>query len=434
MMKELIRNKRRRVVITGIGPIASPGIGKESLWRGVYKQKTGLQLVTSNFKEINLTEFYLHKIRDFDISSFGLSISNLKHINAWKQGRENYDLNLLLAATKLALDDSRINYHRQDKALGLIVAHENPCLEQLLSELFNGAYNLCERQPAQKKEFFYNLFSETVRTAYETQPFMFLFHIAQMFNIHNFSMYTNHACASGLYALEMASDMIEIGKALQVVVVAGDCPGIFKFLWFKMINMYEPDGKIKPFSRNAKGFVLGEGATGIVLEDYESAKKRKAKIYAEYLGGAFQLEGWKVTAPNIAENYLQNVIKNALKKTSLKKEDVDLICAHGVGMRASDYYEAKSIVGVFGAATQVPITALKPYIGHNLGGCTLIELAILLLSMERKYILPIMNTNNSDIDFKLNFVTKGQERQLKIVLKICCAFAGYNAAVILKKL
>jgi 3-oxoacyl-(acyl-carrier-protein) synthase len=426
---------KKRIVITGLGPIASPGIGKKALWEGVCEQKIGLELVSAKIGDDKWEEFYMHKVKNFDIQNFNFDRYDLNYITNWKEGKQNQDLLLFLAATRLALEDGNINYKNQNNSLGLIVTHENPCLEQLLWEIFNESYSLLISDiKLGKNEYFSRLFVNNVKTAYETQSFMLLFHVARMFNIHKFSVCMNNACASGLYALEMASDMIRLEKVSKVVIVAGDCPDVFKFLWFKMIGMYEVDGQIKPFSKKAKGFVFGEGATAIVVEDYESAINRNVKIYAEYLGGGFRLDSWKVLVPDVTKHYLRDAINDAIQVSNIDREDVDLVCAHGAGTRIGDNYEAQAILDVFKNIRNVPFTALKPYVGHNLGGSTLIELAILLLSMEENCLIPIKNINIKDLCLDINVVQNKKNAKLNTVLKTCSAFAGYHAAVILKKL
>ena len=425
-------DKDKKVVITGIGPIASVGIGKEAFWQGILDRKTGIELVETSMSKEPLEKFYLHKVKNFDIKNYAIDQDDLAYIREWKEGEDNIDLFFLLAAVKLALDDTMIDYKTKENNLALVVTHENPGIEQLLWKIFRSSYQLLKDKPnIGEKEFFEKLFNKTVKVGYETQAFMFLFHIARTFNIHKHSLFVNNACASGLYAIEAASDMIKGNRVPMVVVAAGDYPDIFKHLWFKKIDMYEPNGKIKPFSRDAKGFIMGEGATALVLEDCEHAKERGAHIYAEYLGGGFSLEGWGITTPMIGGNSYQNTIKSALNKSRINKEKIDLICAHGTGTPASDYYEAKAIMDVFGNS-KVPVTAFKPYVGHNLGGSTLVELAILLLALENQVIPPVMNTMDTDPRVNIDLVRDERKVKLSTVLKLCCAFAGNNAATVFR--
>lgn len=427
--------KQKRIVVTGIGPIASSGIGKDNLWQGICNKTTGLELVESYVHNELWERFYLHKVRGFSIDAFGIDKNDLAYISQWKEGQDNRDLFFLLAALKLAFDDSKINY--REKAAGriaLVATHENPCLEQLFWQMFRKAYKTLRDNPGiGEKSFYERLYPALVKVGYETQSFMPLFHIARTFNIHNYSLFINNACASGLYALEAAADIIRCAKADIVAVVAGDCPDVFKHLWFKMINMYAQDGRIKPFAKDSNGFVLGEGAAAIVLEDYECARRRDSHIYAEYLGGGFTLEGWGITTPMIGGRYYQEAMLQALRQAGIEAKDVDLICAHGAATPSSDYYEARAIADVFGEYA-VEVSALKPYLGHNLGGSSLLELAVMLLVLEHQMALPVMNTTEQDTRFKLKLIPKEQKKRIMTILKLCCAFAGNNAAAIFRKI
>jgi len=291
------------------------------------------------------------------------------------------------------------------------------------------------REEITKKDFFDKFYRSFLKSGYDVQTFADLFHVARVFNIHNYSLFLNNACASGLYALEAASQIIKQGQAKAVVVAASDCPDIYKYLWFRDLKIYSPDGKIRPFSKDSNGLVFGEGGVGIVVEDLISAERRKAPIYAEYLGGGFNLEGWKITVPQIGSNSYQNAILSAFKHSDITKEKIDLICPHGVGSQPSDYYEAKAITDCFGLNPKKPlITAFKPYIGHNLGGSALLETAALLLSLKNNIIPPTLNCENLDPKFNISLVKEKMEVKLNTAMKICCAFAGYNAAAIFRNL
>jgi 3-oxoacyl-[acyl-carrier-protein] synthase II len=181
--------------------------------------------------------------------------------------------------------------------------------------------------------------------------------------------------------------------------------------------------------------VTGDGGAGIVLEDLDHATKRKAHIYAEYLGGSFDLEGWKVAFPNLSSSSYSDVMLRAIDKSNISKEEIDLLVPHGVGTTATDYYEAKAITDVFGKNVQRPfITALKPYIGHNLGSTTLLETAILLMGLESNIIPPTLNTKQTDERLDINIVNRFISIKLNIIMKIACGFAGYNGASIFRKL
>lgn len=426
----MIGNKR--VVITGIGPLASAGIGKEQFWKGILNKDTGLELVKAYVDGKVWDEFYIHKINNFNIKEFGLDNDVLEYIEDWKETAMDMDLQYLLAAVKLTIDDAKIDSKIIKNELGLIVTNEHPAMEDFCRRIFKESFIKLKSAPnINEKEFWDYIYYKVVKSAYETQTFMPLYHIARAFDIHRYSLYVNNACASGLYAIEVASQMIKLNRIPMVVVTAGDHPNIFKHLWFKMLDMYESDGKVKPFSKGAKGLVMGEGSAGLMLEDYEHAIKRNAHIYAEYLGGGFRLGGWQIARPRVGDFFYHEAIKEAISNSQINEKEIDLICPHGFGGLVNDFYEAKAIMEIFGK--DISVTTFKPYIGHNLGGSTLLETIILLLCLENNVIVPILNTKEVNPQIDLNLILTKKDWNLNTVMKTCSAFAGYNAANIFRK-
>jgi len=428
--------KRARIVITGVGPLTSIGFGKRNLWKSIIDEKTAL---TQEKIELNgeiIEKFFIHRIKDFDIDKFGIDKNILKDIETWKGEGGPVDLYLLMAAAKLALDDAGINNAIERDKIGLILTHENPGLDQFYWQVINEFItNKRTEEIRNAKDFFFKKFyNRFEKRGYELQTFMFLFHIAKALNINGYSLFLNNACASGLYALEAGADAIRSGKCLTVVVAAADCGSIFKNLWFKTVGAYSEDGKIKPFSKKADGFVSGDAGAGIVLENIRTAEKRKAHIYAEYTGASFSIDPWKVTIPNMLSQSYQGTILDALQNSGFKKSEVDLVVPHGIGMSVTDAFEAKAIAEVFGKNTDKPlITAFKPYIGHCLGASALIETIILLLAMQNEVIPPTLNCDELESKLNLKLVTKFTRLKVKSALKIACGFAGFNGAVIFRK-
>ncbi len=430
--------EEKRVAITGIGPLASAGIGKDAFWQGILEKRVGLGLKEFKLDEEIWEKFYAHKVEDFDFAKFNIDKNALTYIKEWKEEEPSIDLNYLLAAVSLALEDSGIKYESEDNDIGLVLTHENMGLMEFLLKISNKSFDALkgkEGESLSKKQFCEKLYWYGLKSGYDIQSFMTLFHVAKAFNIHNYSLFLNNACASGLYALEAAAQAIKCNQSSAVVVAASDYTEIYKYLWFKEIGLYSDDGKIRPFCKDSNGLVFGDGGVGIVLEDLEHARKRNADIYAEYLGGGFNLEGWKVTTPQIGSDSYQKAILKALKQSNISKDEVELLCPHGVGSQAIDYYESKAITDIFGLKPEKPlITAFKPYIGHNLGGSALLEAAILLLSLKNELVLPTLNYDNPDPKFNISLVKDKIETKLNTAMKICCAFAGYNSAVVFKRL
>ncbi len=425
-----------RIVITGLGPIASAGTGKNDFWNGIISGKTGLQLENFVVNGKSWGKYHVHKINNFNIRNFNINEKYLRDIKNWKEGDEIQDLFLLLATVKLALEDGNLKYSPKNNNVGLVISHENPGLEAYFDKIVANTYQIFKSGGIySKKQIFDKLYPALMKSSYELQTFMLVFHIAKTFGIHGLSLFINNACASGLYGLEIASQMIKSGKCSVVVVAAADYPGIYKYLWFKKLKMYAQNGVIRPFSKNSQGFVMGEGGVGVLLESFEHAKKRKAHIYAEYLGGGFSLESWKVTVPSMENNFLKLSIKNALKASGVTKNEVDLICAHGAGNSLIDRHEAKAITDVFGVYPKSPlITAFKGYIGHTLGASSLLEAAILILCMDKNVVIPALNWEESDSEINFDLIKEKTARKINISLKTCSAFAGFTAASIFRKL
>jgi 3-oxoacyl-[acyl-carrier-protein] synthase II len=432
--------REKRVVITGIGPLASTGIGKDAFWEGILERKIGLKLEEINIDGEAWDKFYLHKIEDFDIEKFNIEEEKIEDIKTWKNGKEDKDLLYLLAAVKLALDDSRISYDKENNNIGLFLTVEHPGFESFCEGLVKETLSYLEKHPVNnnfsKNKMYKYLYDKFVQNGYDLQTFMYLYFVAKTFSIHGYSLFTNNACASGLFALESAARQIKCGESSIVLLATGDVANtMFKHLWFKEQGLYAEDGKIKPFSKKANGIVLGDGASALVLEELNHALSRKAHIYAEYLGGGFSLESWKVTLPRIGGLSYQKAIESSLKRANLKPQDIDLINPHGVAIKITDGYEAKAITDIFGKYSEKPlITAFKPYVGHNLGGCGVLESIILLLSLEKNLIPPTLNCDEIEPKYNIRLVEELIRYSFNIAIKLSCGFAGYNGAAIFKKL
>ncbi len=430
--------KNKKIVITGLGPLSASGVGKQELWNSVVEGKTYLTLEDCKIGGEKLDSYYVHRIKNFNIKDFGIDEKILQDIKNWKEQEEPIDLFYLLAVVKLALDDARLSYLNAEKTkgVGLVLTHENPGLDQFYEELINETYELFNgnKKKISKKQYFMEFYKRFDKRGYDLQTFMFVFHVAKVFNIHGYSVFLCNACASGLFALETAAYIIRSGKCDTVVVAGADHSDIFKYLWFKNLGMYAEDGKIKPFAEDRNGFVTGDGGAGIVLEDLDSAKRRRAHIYAEYLGGGFHLEGWKIAIPDMCGDSYKIAIETAIKNSNVSKKEIDFILPHAVGTKVTDAYEAKAITDLFGKYNKKPfISAFKPYIGHNLGSTVLLELVILILALENGLIPPTLNCEKVDQKLGIDLIKRLTKTKLKTVMKTACGFAGFNAATIFRK-
>lgn len=371
-----IEEPMKRVVVTGAGPISSLGTGCDETWSSILKNRTNIVKESYLVGGQKWGDFYLHKMRDFDLGKIDIPKESLRFIKELRTvKKEDTDLYYLLAVIGLAIKDSGLKYDADRNDIGLILAHENPGVETFFEELIDWMYDIFEKSgknKASKLEMAKALYgSGCENRGYNLQTFSYLFSAAKVFDIHGYSLFINNACASGLFAIEQAARQIRAAQSPAVIVAAADNPTkIFKYLWFKKHGLYAEDGITRPFSKDANGIVFGDGGAALVLEEREHALERKAHIYAEYLGGGFSLEGWKITVPNMADDFYSRSLQKALDASGLKPAEIDFINPHGVGMKVTDTYEAKAINRVFGTSKPL-VSAFKPLVGHNLGGSAL---------------------------------------------------------------
>ncbi len=194
----------KRVVVTGIGPLASTGIGKDVFWEGILKKRIGLKLEEINIDGEVWDKFYLHKIDSFGIEKFNIEEEIIEDIKIWKKGNEDKDLFYLLASIKLALDDSGLSYDKEDNNIGLFLTVEHPGFEVFCEGLIYGTIQYIEEYPLNNKfskyKLFRHIYEQFAQNGYDLQTFMYLYFVAKAFGLHGYSLFTNNACASGLFA------------------------------------------------------------------------------------------------------------------------------------------------------------------------------------------------------------------------------------------
>lgn len=429
---------KRRVVITGMAPICALGVGNEPVRQKLHAGEIGHITALPDYIYGKYSEdFPVYTIPNFDIHEFGLNPDLLKEMKDWKDGEEVADLYYLLAAAKLALIDGKIDGAESDARMGLVLAHENPGLEQFCSFVFKETHDLYrskEKEHLGPEEYFNRLNRVLGTNVNDLQTFMFLFYVSRVLNIHGYSLFVNNACASGLFAIEAASQQIHAGVNDVMVVASSEHPAIYKYLWFKRLEFLSKSRQIRPFDQSRDGFICGQGGAAIVLEDYAHAQKRKAPIYGEYLGGGFALDGWKRTVPRPGKSFQEKVMRDAIAKSGIRPDDIGAINAHGIGAQLLDQFEASAIHRIFGKLPHRPlVTAYKPYVGHTLGNCALLEVILLMLNLKYSVFPPIKNLTTVDPKIDLNLVRKTTSASIHCAMKIVWGFGGYNAAAVFRQ-
>ena len=249
---------------------------------------------------------------------------------------------------------------------------------------------------------------------------------------------TSTACTSGSMGIGYAYEAIKDGY--QNIMIAGGAEeihptqvGVFDTLYATSSKNSTPNLTPRPFDKERDGLVIGEGAGTLILEEYESAIKRGAKIYAEIVGFATNTDGDHITNPN--KDKMADVMKLALNSANLKPSDIGYINAHGTGTINGDIAESKAVEDVFGK-NNVPISTIKSYTGHTLGACGAIEAILSIMMMNNKWFSPNLNLENVDencgeLDYIMN---EGRNLDVNCIMTNNFAFGGINTSLILKRI
>ncbi len=429
-----------RIVVTGLGIISSLGIGKRETWHNVLAGKIRRTVQSFQFGD-ETDRYHFFSVEDPKKIDSLLDEETLAEIRDWKGNDRDGDVIWAAAVAKLAISDSGLRIKRNQNRIALFVSHENPGLEAFFDRVIKKAWSQLPkvignkgRVSANLAQFKYKMYQECIKSGYDAQTFIYLYILAKALGVHGYTSFSCNACASGLFLMEAAARDLRVGRSEAAILIASDHPAFpYKFRWFKDQGLYAQDGLIKPYDYRRKGFCIGDGAAAIVLETLGHARARKAKLYAEYLGGGFGCQSWKVTVPNLKSRTYARTIRDAMSSAGIRASDIDAIVSHGVGTLAGDLYEAAAIREVLGGKKkQPPLTALKPYIGHTLGASALVELVLLILCMQEALLLPTLNTETIDSRMDLNLVRSPMQGDVKVALKLASGFAGYDASIILR--
>jgi 3-oxoacyl-[acyl-carrier-protein] synthase II len=269
--------------------------------------------------------------------------------------------------------------------------------------------------------------------------------ISIMYGLHGPNYITSSACASSSNALADAFNLIRLGKANAIVAGGAEAAvcatgvGGFNAMHALSTRNDEPEKASRPFSASRDGFIMGEGAGCLILEELEHAKARGAKIYAEMVGAGMSADAHHITASHPEGLGAKLVMQNALEDAGMKPDEIDYINVHGTSTHVGDISEAKAIKEVFGdAAYKLNISSTKSMTGHLLGAAGAIEAMATVLAVQNDIVPPTINHEEGDedpeIDYNLNFTfNKAQQRTVRAALSNTFGFGGHNACVVFKK-
>ncbi|MEO2051734.1 beta-ketoacyl-ACP synthase II [Flagellimonas beolgyonensis] len=412
----------KRVVVTGMGALTPIGNNLEAYWEGLRTGKSGCAPITYFDTEKFKTKFAC-ELKGYDPNDF-FDRKEVRKLDRFAQ--------YALVSSDEAIADSGIDLDHVDKfRVGVIWGAGIGGLETFQNEVIGYAEG--DGTPRFNPFFIPKMIADIAPGNIS---------IKHGFMGPNYT--TVSACASSANAMIDALNYIRLGHC-DVIVTGGSEAAVtiagmggFNAMHALSTRNDSPETASRPFDATRDGFVLGEGAGALVLEEYEHAKARGAKIYAEVAGGGMSSDAYHMTAPHPEGIGVVRVMENCLRDAGLKPEDVDAINTHGTSTPLGDVAELKAISKVFGAhASKININSTKSMTGHLLGAAGAIEAIASILAMEHNTVPPTINHSvvDEEIDPSLNLtLNKAQEREVKVAMSNTFGFGGHNACLIFKKL
>ena len=412
----------KRVVVTGLGALTPIGNNLEEFWKGLIEGKSGAAPITYFDTEKFKTKFAC-ELKGFDISDY---------LDRKQQRKMDRFTQYGMVSTDEAITDSGINLDKVDKTrVGVIWGSGIGGIETFQNQMLEHASG--DGTPRFNPFFIPKMIAD-ITPGYISIKYGFMG--------PNYT--TVSACASSANALVDSLNYIRLGHC-DIIVTGGSEAGVniagmagFNAMHALSTRNESPETASRPFDSTRDGFVLGEGSGTLILEEYEHAKSRGAKIYAEFIGGGLSSDAHHITAPHPDGIGVKTVINNCLKDGNVSFREIDLINTHGTSTPLGDIAELKAIEQVFkDYAPNININSTKSMTGHLLGAAGAIEAISVILSLNNSIVPPTINHKNKDenINDSLNLtLNKAQKRDSKIGMSNTFGFGGHNACVLFKKL
>lgn len=415
----------KRVVVTGLGALTPLGNDVATTWEAAKKGESGAAPIT-HFDASKFKTQFACEVKGYDPAA---------HFDRRQMRQLDLYAMYALTAADEAIADAGLEGEGVDRnRVGVVFAAGIGGLHTFEEEAGYYAVHGAEQGPKYNPFFIPKMIADIAAGHIS---------IAHEFRGPNFA--TVSACASSNNALIDAFNLIRLGYADAIVAGGAEAAvfpaGVGGFNSMKALSTRndDPKGASRPFSGTRDGFVIGEGAAALVLEELEHAKARGAKIYAEVAGGGMSADAYHITATHPEGLGARLVMENALKDAGMKPEDIDYINLHGTSTPVGDRSEAKAIVEVFGDhAFKMNLSSTKSMTGHLLGAAGALEAVLSVKTITDGVIPPTINHEEGDddpeVDSRLNFTfNKAVEKEVNTVLSNTFGFGGHNAALILKK-
>ena len=414
----------KRVVVTGLGAVTPVGNNPEETWKNLLAGKSGAAPIT-HFDTTNFKTTFACEVKDLNVNDY-LDRKEARKLDRFTQ--------LAMIAAMQGVNDSGLDLENEDKnRIGVVYGVGIGGIKTFEEEV---SYYALHREDGPKfNPFFIPKMIADIASG----------QISIHFGFHGPNYTTTSACASSSNALADAFNLIRLGKANVIVgggAEAAICEsgiGGFNALHALSTRNDDPEHASRPFSASRDGFIMGEGAGCLILEELEHAKARGAKIYAEMVGEGASADAYHITASHPEGLGAKLVMRNALEDAGMKPEDIDYINVHGTSTHVGDLSEAIAIKDVFGEhAYKLNISSTKSMTGHLLGAAGAIEAMACVLSVQNDIVPPTINHEEDDkdpeLDYNMNFTfNKAQKREVRAALSNTFGFGGHNCCVVFKK-
>lgn len=412
----------KRVVVTGLGALTPLGNNLNDYWNNLIKGVSGAGPITRFDPEKFKTKFAC-EIKNYD---------PLDHFDRKEMRKMDPFTQYAMITSKEAIEDSGLDLEKIDRLkAGVIWGSGIGGIRTFQDEVENFVQG--DNNPRFNPFFIPKMISDISAGM-----------ISMKYGFHGPNFVTVSACASATNAMIDAMTYIKLGKA-KIMITGGSEAAVveagmggFNAMRALSERNDSPQTASRPFDKDRDGFVLGEGSGAIILEEYEHAKARGAKIYAEIVGGGMSADAYHITAPHPEGLGAYNVMLNVLEDAQMKPEDIDYINVHGTSTPLGDMSEVIAIEKVFGEhAYKLNISSTKSMTGHLLGAAGAIEAIASIMAIKDQIVPPTINhfTDDETFDPRLNFTfNKAQKREINAALSNTFGFGGHNTSVVFRKI
>ena len=414
----------KRVVVTGLGAVTPVGNNPEETWKNLLEGVSGAAPIT-HFDASQFKTQFACEVKGFNVNDY-IDRKEARKMDRYAQ--------LAMASAVQAVEDSKMDLESVDKnRIGVVYGVGIGGIKTFEDEV--GYYATHQENGPKFNPFFIPKMISDIAAG----------QISIRYGFHGPNYATTSACASSTNALADAFNLIRLGKADAIVAGGAEAAicacgvGGFNAMHALSTRNDDPEHASRPFSASRDGFIMGEGAGCLILEELEHAKARGAKIYAEMVGEGMSADAYHITASHPEGLDACLVMQNALKDAGMTPEDIDYINVHGTSTPVGDVSEVKAIQKLFGEhAYKLNISSTKSMTGHLLGAAGAVEALVSVLAVKNDIIPPTINHEEDDkdenIDYNLNFTfNKAQKRTVRAALSNTFGFGGHNACVIFKK-